>query len=159
MRFLDFVYPEALDKLMLLVGAGLGTLFQFAFGQWTDGLQWLTCLVIGDFITGTIGAFRQGEWNADQGAKGIFRKVLLFAFVSLAHGIDITLADMGLTAFSFMSLTVTALSVTEAGSIIENLDRMGLGGYVPPVIRQGLKVIRLAVEKKMQKMEGKEDAE
>lgn len=149
MKFLDFCFPDSLDKLMLIVGAMLGTVFQFAFGQWTAGLTWLGCFAIGDFITGSVAAFVRGEWNSDSGMRGIFRKVLLFAFVSLSHGIDITLHDAGLDLFSFMSLTVTALSVTECGSIIENLDRAGLGTFVPPVIRQGLKTIREAADRKM----------
>jgi toxin secretion/phage lysis holin len=150
MRFLDVIYPETWDKIMLLIGAAIGTLFQFAFGGWTNGLLWLVCLTIGDFLTGTIAAFRSGEWNSDTGMNGVFRKIILFAFVSLAHGIDMTLADLGFTAFSFMSLTITALSVTEAGSIIENFDKAGCGKAVPPVIRQGLKSIREAAEKKLE---------
>jgi hypothetical protein len=63
---------------------------------------------------------------------------------------DITLADLGFTAFSFMSLTVTALAVNEAVSIIENFDKAGCGSFVPPVIRQGLKTIREAAEKKLE---------
>ena len=157
MRFLDFCFPDSLDKLMLIFGAMLGTVLQFAFGQWTTGLTWLGCFAIGDFCTGSVAAFRNGEWNSDSGMKGIFRKVMLFAFVSLAHGIDVTLHDTGLEVFSFMSLTVTALSVTECGSIIENLDRAGLGSFVPAVIRQGLKTIREAADRKMKQPQEKAD--
>lgn len=159
MRFLDFAFPDTLDKLMLIIGAFLGTVFQFAFGQWTNGLTWLVCFAIGDFFTGSVAAFTRGEWNSDSGMRGIFRKVMLFAFVSLSHGIDMTVHDIGLEGFSFMSLTVTALSVTECGSIIENLDRAGLGGFVPGVIRQGLQTIREAADRKMKNPQGGKNAD
>jgi toxin secretion/phage lysis holin len=150
MKFIDLAFPDTWDKLAVAFGALLGALFQFAFGRWTDGLSWLVCFVIGDWITGTMAAFITGELNSDAGLKGIMRKVLMFAFVSLAHGLDITLSDLGFTAFSFMSLTVTALAVNEAVSIIENFDKAGCGSFVPPVIRQGLKTIREAAEKRLE---------
>lgn len=155
MSFFDWVFPEAFDKICLAIGALLGALFQFAFGNMTDGLLWLVCFSIGDWMTGTFAAIRTGQLNSDSGRTGIMRKVIMFAFVSLAHGLDISLADLGFTSFSFMSLTITALMVNEAVSIVENFDRAGLAGFVPLVIRQSLKTIREAAEKKITSLDQK----
>lgn len=149
MQGFNFVFPDALDKVVLLLGAAIGAVFQFAFGGWTDGLAWLICFAIADWVTGSFAAFMTGQLNSDTGLKGIMRKVLMFAFVSLAHGLDITLVGMGIDFFSFMSLTVTALAINEAVSIVENIDRAGFGGFVPPVIRRGLKTLTEAAEKKL----------
>jgi phage-related holin len=54
-----------------------------------------------------------------------------------------------------MSLTITALMVNEAVSIVENFDRAGLAGFVPVVIRQSLKTIRDAAEQKIINMDKK----
>ena len=150
MKLLDFVFPDSMDKVFVLLGAFFGSLVQFAFGEWTAGLTWLVCFSIGDWATGTLAAFMTGQLNSDAGMKGIFRKIIMFAFVSLAHGLDITLTDLGADLFSFMSLTVTALAVNETVSIVENFDRAGFGGFVPPVIRRGLKTIREAADRKLQ---------
>jgi toxin secretion/phage lysis holin len=157
MTFFNWVFPDAFDKFCLFLGALFGALFQFAFGEMTNGLLWLVCFSIGDWMTGTFAAIRTGELNSDAGRTGIMRKVVMFAFVSLAHGLDISLADLGFTSFSFMSLTITALMVNEAVSIVENFDRAGLAGFVPVVIRQSLKTIREAAEQKIINMDKKHD--
>ena len=136
---------------MLVFGASLGAVVSFCFGGWTPGLTWLACMAGVDFVLGTAAAWRSGEWNSDAGSRGVKRKVALFCFISLAHGIDVTLAENGVSFFSLMSMTVTALTVTEAGSIVENIDRLGYGNLIPEVIRSGIQSARGAVNKKFSK--------
>jgi lysozyme len=51
-------------------------------------------------------------------------------------------------------MTVTALTVSEAGSVVENIDRMGYGSMIPEIIRRGLKTIREATEQRVGKQLG-----
>ena len=51
-------------------------------------LTWLFVFCVIDYITGTCSAFRQGQWTSKVGGKGIVKKLLIFLFVVLAHGID-----------------------------------------------------------------------
>ena len=153
---LDYLVPDSLDRVMLLAGSVVGAVVSFCFGGWTPGLTWLGALAIADFVLGSIAAWRTGEWNSDAGSQGVKRKVALFAFITIAHGIDVTLAESGMDILSFMAMTVTALTVTEAGSIVENIDRMGNGHLIPPVIRRGLKSAREAVDKRLNEKLGGE---
>ena len=155
-HILDFLVPDTLDRAMLVVGSSIGAVVSFCFGGWTPGLTWLGAMAGVDFVLGSFAAWRTGEWNSDAGAQGVKRKVALFAFIAIAHGIDVTLAEGGMDILSFMSMTVTALTVTEAGSIVENIDRMGCGHLIPPVIRRGLKSAREAVDKRLNEKLGTE---
>ena len=156
-QFMDFLIPDRLDRVLFVLGAGLGAAVDFLYGGWSAGLTWLGCLALADFATGSIAAWRGHAWSSDAGATGVRRKVVLWVFVAIAHGIDVTLAEAGFTALSFMSITVIALTVTEAGSIVENIDRMGNGKFVPPVIRRGLKAAQRVVDERVDKSFGEEE--
>jgi toxin secretion/phage lysis holin len=156
-QFLHFLVPDALDRALLIIGAVIGTVIDFLYGGWSSGLTWLGCLALVDFATGSIAAWQAHAWSSDAGSTGLKRKIVLWVFVAIAHGIDVTFAEAGFTALSFMSITVIALTVTEAGSIVENIDRMGNGKFVPAVIRRGLKAAQRVVDERVDKSFGEEE--
>lgn len=154
-EFLLAIVPDKADQYLLTIGAALGAVGQVLFGDFSGALQWLIVMTCADWLLGTVAALVRHEWNSDAGTKGIFRKIALFFFVALAHGVDEMCAGLP-TGFSFMSVSIAALGLTEAGSLIENVDRMGLGGYIPPIIRRGMKALQKKADETLGDAEDKQ---
>ena len=74
----------------------------------------------------------------------------MFSIVALAHGLDETLHS--LINFRFVqSVVIVAYTAGEFGSIIKNLERAGLGGVVPPVLRYILYAINQYLDDRVSK--------
>ena len=70
--------------------------------------------------------------------------------VALAHGLDVALHD--LIHFDFVqSIIIVAYIAGEFGSIIENLEKGGLGHVVPPVFKHILDAINLYLDRQVEK--------
>lgn len=67
----------------------------------------------------------------------------MFSIIALAHGLDITLHDLIHIDF-VQSVVIVAYTVSEFGSVIKNLEKAGLGGIVPPVLRYILYAINIS---------------
>lgn len=63
----------------------------------------------------------------------------------LAHGLDEVFAPV-IHFQIFQSITICAYAAGEFGSIIETLERGGLGGAVPPVLRRLVKTLNERIE-------------
>lgn len=89
-----------------------------------DGFLYaLIIFVIVDYITGIMVAIINRELSSEIGARGIFKKILIFILVAIAHIIDSRLIGEGSvirTAVIFFYLS------NEGISIIENSTRIGL---------------------------------
>lgn len=89
-----------------------------------DGFLYaLIIFVIVDYITGIMVAIINKELSSEIGARGIFKKILIFILVGIAHIIDSRLIGEGSvirTAVIFFYLS------NEGISIIENSTRIGL---------------------------------
>ena len=104
-------------------------------------LTWLFVFCVIDYITGTLSAFRQGQWTSKVGGKGIVKKLLIFLFVVLAHGLDeVCHIDYVRQA------VIIAYIINESGSILENIETLGYGKVIPPVLRHGLKLLKMKNE-------------
>ena len=104
-------------------------------------LTWLFVFCVIDYITGTLSAFRQGQWTSKVGGKGIVKKLLIFLFVVLAHGIDeVCHIDY------IRQAVIIAYIINESGSILENIETLGYGKVIPPVLRHGLKLLKMKNE-------------
>ena len=94
------------------------------FLEGIDGLLYaLIIFVIVDYITGIMVAIINKELSSEIGARGIFKKILIFILVGIAHIIDSRLIGEGSvirTAVIFFYLS------NEGISIIENSTRIGL---------------------------------
>ena len=109
-------------------------------GAWLGGLDGLVyaliAFVIADYITGVLAAISERRVNSAVGFRGIFRKVVIFTLIGLAHLLDVhVLGTPGVlrvaTIFFYLS--------NEGISLIENATRLGLP--IPPPIRDALDAI------------------
>ncbi|AEE92506.1 conserved membrane protein of unknown function [Tepidanaerobacter acetatoxydans Re1] len=113
---------ELIHTLQLIFAAIGGYIGWFLGGL--DGLLYaLVAFVVADYITGLMAAFLEKKLSSSVGFKGIFKKVLIFAFVGLGHIIDFYIIQKGSalrTAVIFFYLS------NEGLSIIENATMIGL---------------------------------
>lgn len=113
---------ELIHTLQLIFAAIGGYIGWFLGGL--DGLLYaLVAFVVIDYVTGLMAAFIEKKLSSNIGFKGIFKKVLIFAFVGLGHIIDFYIIQKGSalrTAVIFFYLS------NEGLSIIENATMIGL---------------------------------
>lgn len=124
------------------------TFFQMAFaaiGGWLgwflggyDGFLYaLIAFVVLDYLLGVMCGIVEKHLSSDVGARGIFKKVVIFSLVGVAHIIDQNIiGDGGVirTAVIFFYLS------NEGISIIENATRLGLP--IPEKLRDILEQLK-----------------
>lgn len=101
------------------VGGWLG----YILGGLDGFLYALIAFVVIDYITGLMCAIIDKKLSSEVGAKGIFKKVLIFAMVAVAHIVDTQIIGDGSvlrTAVIFFYLS------NEGVSILENVAHIGL---------------------------------
>ncbi len=115
------------------IGAFLGLLF----GQLDGFLFALIMFVILDYITGLMCAFINKNLSSEIGAKGIFKKIVIFVVVMLGHIIDSkVIGDV-----SVLRTTVIFFYLANEGiSLLENVTIIGLP--VPEKLKQVLMQIK-----------------
>nr|WP_299739690.1 phage holin family protein [uncultured Rossellomorea sp.] len=121
---------------MLFVGSGLGAMILNLFGEWNSLLTILLIAVILDYFTGMIASGIEGELSSKSGLKGIGRKVLIFALVTVAHLIDTILTNQHF----IRNATIIFYLCNEMISIIENVGRAGVP--VPEFLRKAVEVLK-----------------
>lgn len=90
----------------------------------TDQLLYVLILfVILDYITGVCVAIQERKISSEIGAKGISKKVGIFAFISLCHIADRYLLN---TPSVLQTVTTTFYIANEGISVIENIGRLGI---------------------------------
>ena len=89
-----------------------------------DGFMYtLIAFVVIDYVTGIMCAIVEKSLDSEVGARGIFKKVLIFLLVGIANLIDVNVIGQGAilrTAVIFFYLS------NEGVSILENAGRLGL---------------------------------
>lgn len=129
--------PSGHEATVMSVGGCVGGCLSYALGGFDDAIIWLLILVIVDYVTGTLASFKTSEWCSSSGFKGIFKKIFIFTMVALCQGIDQT------THIPFLrDVCIFAYAINEFGSILENIERMGYGHWLPSVVKQALKVLK-----------------
>ncbi len=114
----------AIKELWLIlqtVIAALGGWFGWFLGGLDGFLYALIIFVIVDYITGIMVAIINKELSSEIGARGIFKKILIFILVGVAHIIDSRLIGEGSvirTAVIFFYLSNEGISIMENGSRI-----------------------------------------
>jgi len=101
------------------IGGWLG----WVLGGWDGFLYALITLVVIDYLTGVMLAILEKRLSSEVGARGIFKKVLIFALVAVGHIIDTQVISNGSavrTAVIFFYLS------NEGISILENTAKIGL---------------------------------
>lgn len=135
---------EQVDKLKLL----FATVFSILTALW-GWFGWLVVLWWGlmllDYYTGSRGARRRGEWTSEKAREGIAHKTgelkvfvvgLVVDFMTQIVTENIPGLDFRFTVF-FSALVVVWYILTEAGSILENVEKDG--APLPPWI---MKLVR-----------------
>lgn len=145
---LHSILPQAGERTLLAVGGVLGGAMSFAFGDVGPLLVWLLVFTSADFILGSVVAILRGEWSSHKNFLGILKKFTMFCIVALSHGLDQVFEPLiGLEIFQ--SITICAYVAGEFGSLIETLERAGMGGAVPLVIREFIRAINQRLEEKV----------
>ena len=99
------------------------TLVRIFFGVPDSWLLAVVALVVLDYITGVCAAIHEENLSSEVGGKGIAKKVVIFAVISLAHIIDEYVLKEGGT---IQTMTSIFYVVNESISILENAIRPGL---------------------------------
>lgn len=113
------------------------------FGGWSSDMTTLLIFMAVDFILGLIvaGVFGKsdksatGSLDSKAGWKGLCKKCVTFAFVLVAHRLDIALG----TGY-IKSATVIAFILNEIISITENAGLMGMP--LPQVIKKAIDLLK-----------------
>ena len=138
--------PHVAEVTFMKIGAVLGVIWAVALESVAPLVYWFALFVVVDFITGTIAACKAGEWASHRLWSGMMKKGLSFGFIILAHGIDVAFALILRDIPLFQSITLCAYCLGEFGSVIENVERMGYGSALPPILRR----LFLTLEKRLE---------
>ena len=117
--------------------AALGGFLGWFLGGYDGFLYALIAFVVLDYLLGVMCGIVEKHLSSDVGARGIFKKVVIFSLVGVAHIIDQNIiGDGGVirTAVIFFYLS------NEGISIIENATRLGLP--IPEKLRDILEQLK-----------------
>ena len=133
-------YTQIELRIMALFSA-IGAAFSFLVGGVDKLITALLIFVVLDYLTGLIAAWKTATLDSKKGFDGIKRKVVMLLVVIMAHWIDVSIFGIS----TCRSMMIFAYLGNEGLSIVENLDRMGYGEYIPAFIRE--KLVQLRSEK------------
>jgi len=105
------------------VFATIGGFISWFIGGWDGFIFALVVFVVIDYMTGVMCAVIEKKLSSEIGARGIFKKILIFALVGVGHTIDMHLigdSDIIRTAVCFFFIS------NEGVSLLENASRIGL---------------------------------
>lgn len=128
---------ERLDLVCKWFIASAAAAAAYLYGGWDQSMTLLLFFVAADYITGFIAGAIEGKLNSDVGYKGIFKKVLIFTVVAVAHQIDVFSAN---ESEMIMTATVAFYVWNELLSIIENIGRTGLP--LPDILIRAVEVLK-----------------
>ena len=130
-------YTQIELRIMALFSA-IGAAFSFLVGGVDKLITALLIFVVIDYATGLIAAWKTATLDSKKGFDGIKRMVVMLVIVIMAHWIDVSIFGVS----TCRSMVIFAYLGNEGLSIIENLDRMGYGEYIPAFIREKLAQLR-----------------
>ena len=129
----------------------IGAFVGWFLGGMDGFLYALVIMVTLDYLSGIMVAFAQRGLSSEIGARGIFKKILIFSFVAMGHIIDTRIFHSG----SAIRTAVIFYYVSNEGiSVLENATLLGL--KVPKKLREVLAQINSEKESEKDKnMKGK----
>jgi toxin secretion/phage lysis holin len=130
-------YTQIELRTMALFSA-IGAAFSFLVGGVDKLITALLIFVVIDYVTGLIAAWKTASLNSKKGFEGIKRKIVMLLIVIMAHWIDVSIFGVS----TCRSMVIFAYLGNEGLSIVENLDRMGYGAYIPGILREKLAQLR-----------------
>ena len=132
----DSLLPKCYNAIAFAGGA-VGGAVAFAVGGIDVAVQWLFAFVVVDYLLGMAAACKTHVWSSSTGFKGIIKKAVIFSVVCVGNGLDQVLGTGG----TLRNAAIAAYCVNEAGSILENLGRLGYTGLIPVKIKSAIKAI------------------
>lgn len=134
---------STITQIFSYISAAFGAFAGYFFGGFDGFLIALLSFVVIDYITGIMVAIINKELSSEVGFKGIFKKVLIFFLVGVAHLLDTQIlggdGSVLRTAVIFFYLS------NEGVSILENVAVLGLP--VPEKIQEVLAQLTTETEK------------
>lgn len=127
---------ERLDLVFKVIATVLGAISGYLWGGWSTLIQILVVFVAIDYTTGLLAAGYEGKLSSKIGFKGIAKKIMIFALVSVAHMIDKALGESHI----FRDAVIFFYLGNELLSILENAGRTGLP--VPDQIKNAVQVLK-----------------
>jgi toxin secretion/phage lysis holin len=124
------------NAIKIAVGLG-GGLASFLWGGWSTLMGILLAFVFIDYATGLFASALEGRLSSKVGFKGIFKKVMIFAIVAVAHLIDEALGGQN---DIFRDATIFFYLANELLSILENAGRAGLP--IPDKLQNAVDVLK-----------------
>lgn len=107
--------------------AAVGGFLGWFFGGYDGFLYALVAFIVIDYVTGLLCAIIDKKLCSEIGAKGIFKKVLIFAMVGIAHIIDTQiLGIIGENSGALRTAVIFFYLSNEGISILENAGHIGL---------------------------------
>jgi toxin secretion/phage lysis holin len=103
--------------------AAAGGWLGWFLGGWDGFLYALVAFSVIDYFTGVLCAIVDRDLSSEIGAKGIFKKVVIFALVGVGHTIDAHLIGDG---GSVRTAVIFFFISNEGVSLLENASRIGL---------------------------------
>ncbi|WP_028972235.1 phage holin family protein [Sporomusa ovata] len=130
-------YTQTELRIMAIFSA-MGAVFSFLIGGVDKLVTALLIFIVIDYVTGLIAAWNTGSLQSKKGFEGIKRKLAMLMIVIIANWVDVALFGSS----TCRSMIIFAYIGNEGLSIIENLDRMGYGKYIPVFMRDRLMQLR-----------------
>jgi len=127
---------EKTQSIFNIFTTSTGALIGFLFGNWGTPLKILLTLVILDYLSGLIASGIEGKLSSRIGFKGIFKKIMIFVIIAVAHLIDIAIGEGSMV----MTAAIFFYMANEILSIVENAGRSGL--FVPGFIKQAVEILK-----------------
>lgn len=110
---------------------GLGGWLGWFLGGVDGFLYALVAFVVIDYLTGIMCAILEKKLSSDVGARGIFKKVLIFIMVGIGNIIDVELIKNG---SAIRTVVIFFYLSNEGISMLENSARIGL--LVPEKLKE-----------------------
>jgi toxin secretion/phage lysis holin len=114
---------ERIWTTIQLVFSAIGGWLGFFLGGLDGLLTALIAFVVIDYITGVMCAILDRELSSTVGFQGIFRKIVIFTLVGIAHIMDTQVIGSG---SGLRSAVICFYLSNEGLSILENTGKLGL---------------------------------
>lgn len=118
--------------------------FNTLVGGVDDQIQALVILVSLDILTGMVASCKSHSFASSVATRGLCKKAVMFLIIGLG-----VLLDGAMHTHMVRTMFIGAYAIIEAMSIVENIDKLGYGHYIPNFIRNAL--AQIAREKHVDK--------
>ena len=109
-----------------LAFAAVGGWLGWALGGMDGFLFALVAFVVIDYITGVMCAVVDRKLSSEVGFRGIFKKIVIFCMVAVAHIIDTQILGVAGDGSAIRTAVIFFYLANEGLSILENTTRLGL---------------------------------